>query len=117
MIKIYFNSVMAAFLFAALFQSVALASTPDLNNNSMELIKQIKATDYVFKATLGPCKNETVRRNDRDGLHYFTYSATCFIRPRPEQDCQAYRVTAEGTIDTPEQATLRNIQLKLLCSA
>lgn len=100
-----------------LIPGLACASTPDLRTSNAALIRHIKATDYVFQALLGTCKAESVQRSRKGGSWLFTYRATCSIRPLPHQDCQSYRVTASGTVDTPEWATVRDVHLHLLCSA
>lgn len=97
--------------------ALAQPAAPNLRTNDAALIGHIKATDFVFQALLGKCEAETLRRNVQGGLWHFTYKAVCTIRPRPEEDCQRYRVTAMGTVDTPNWATVRDIRLKLLCTA
>ena len=92
-------------------------ATANLRTNDAALIRYIKATDFVFQAVLGECEAEALQRNVHAGLWHFTYKAVCTIRPRPEADCQRYKVTAKGTIDTPGSATVRDIRLKLLCTA
>jgi|SRR5690348_8733253 len=110
---------LATWVVIALACAPALAqpAAPNLRTNDAALIRHIKATDFVFQALLGKCEAETLQRNIQAGLWRFTYKATCAIRPRPEQDCQRYKVTALGTVDTPNSATVRDIRLKLLCSA
>jgi hypothetical protein len=97
--------------------ALAQPSAANLRTNDAALIRHIKATDFVFQALLGKCEAGTLQRNIQGGLSYFTYKAVCAIRPRPEADCQRYRVTAMGTVDTPDNATVRDIRLKLLCTA
>jgi hypothetical protein len=81
------------------------------------LIRHIKATDFVFRSALGVCRNQSLQRSKARGVPTFVYKAKCVINPRPEQDCQNYQVTAAGTIDTASSATVRDIKLRLLCSA
>lgn len=97
--------------------ALAQPGAPNLRVNDSALIGHIKATDFVFQALLGKCEAETLSRNVQGGLLHFTYKAVCTIRPRPEEDCQRYRVTATGTVDTAKDATVRDIRLKLLCTA
>ena len=96
---------------------VAGAAQPDLRVDDAALIRHIKATDFVFRSTLGACRNESLHRGQSHGASRFTYKATCVINPRPEEDCQHYQVTASGTVDTTSSATVRDIRLRLLCSA
>jgi len=97
--------------------ALAQPATPDLRVNDSALIRHIRATDFAFQALLGKCEAENLLRNVQDNAMHFTYKAVCTIRPRPEEDCQRYAVTASGTVDTPNDATVRDIRLKLLCSA
>jgi hypothetical protein len=115
------RSSLCAFLLAGLLSSAASISfataTPDLGKDDAALLQHIKANDYVFQRVLEQCHGETIHRSNRKGLHYFTYSATCAIRAHYEDDCPSYGVTATGTIDTPQSATVRDIQLVLKCYA
>lgn len=101
----------------ALASTATAASEPDLGKDNSALLQHVKANDYVFRAVLDQCKGESIHRSNRNGLHYFTYSATCSIRSHAEDDCQFYRVTAKGTVDTSQSATVRDIRLQLQCSA
>jgi len=109
------------FLLASLLSSAApisfASATPDLRKDDAALLQHIKANDYVFQRVLEQCRGETIHRSNRKGLHYFTYSATCSIRAHYEDDCPSYSVTATGTIDTPQWATVRDIRLVLKCYA
>ena len=107
--------VSSAFAVGLIVAPAALAAT-DLGKNNAALVQHIKTTDFVFRAVLGKCSNEHVVRFRRHGLLYFTYSATCAINPLPEEDCGHYKVSATGTVDTPENATVRDTRLELLCS-
>ena len=107
--------VMSAFAVALLAAPTAHAAT-DLGKDNAALLQHIKTTDFVFRAVLGKCSNERVVRFRRNGLLYFTYSANCAINPLPDEDCGHYKVSATGTIDTPENATVRDTRLQLLCS-
>jgi hypothetical protein len=95
----------------------AIASAPNLRVDDTALIQHIKATDFVFRSLLGTCQSESLQRSVSHGLSHFAYKGTCAINPRPEEDCQSYHVVASGTVDTSRSATVRDIQLKLLCSA
>jgi hypothetical protein len=106
---------MSAFV-VALFAAPAAHAATDLGKDNAALLQHIKTTDFVFRAVLGNCSNEHVVRFRRHGLLYFTYSATCAINPLPDEDCGYYKVSATGTIDTPENATVRDTRLELLCS-
>ena len=96
---------------------IASSAPPNLHVDDAALIRHIKATDFVFRSTLGVCRNESLQRSNAHGASHFTYKAKCVINPRPEEDCQHYQVTAAGTVDTTTSATVRDIRLKLLCSA
>lgn len=89
----------------------------DVSKNDAELIQHIKKHDFVFNAVLGKCHNEQLHRSNKKDLKFFNFKAICEIKPLPETDCQSYRVTASGTVDTPEWATVRNMQLELQCSS
>jgi hypothetical protein len=102
-----------AFLASVSFASEA-GGTPDLTYDDAALIRHIKSTDDVFVRVLGACGSERVSRS-KGGK--FTYLGNCEIKPLPETDCQHYLVTAIGTIDTKAWATVRDIRLKLQCSA
>ena len=104
-------------LAACLTPCLAISATPNLRTDNEALIKHIKATDFVFQSLLGKCVAESLKRSKSNGLRRFAYNATCAIRSRAEEDCQSYRVTARGTIDTTELATVRDIHLHLLCPA
>jgi hypothetical protein len=95
----------------------AIASVSNLRVDDTALIQHIKATDFVFRSLLGSCQSESLQRSVSHGLSHFVYKGTCAINPRPEEDCQSYHVVASGTVDTSTSATVRDIQLKLLCSA
>jgi hypothetical protein len=88
---------------------------PDMSDSA--LIKHIKSSDFVFRSVLDNCSKERVSRKIVSGKRTFQYRADCEIKPKPETDCQSYRVEATGTVDTPEWATVRAIRLKLECSA
>ena len=93
-------------------------ATPNLRVDNPALIRHIKATDFVFRAVFGTCTNESLQRSSVNGKALFRYQAKCAIKPAPDNgDCGAYQVTARGTVDTPTWATVRDIRLKLLCSA
>lgn len=95
----------------------ASSALPNLRIDDAALIRHIKATDYVFRSALGVCRNESLQRSKIRGIPSFVYKAKCLINPRPEEDCQNYQVTASGTVDTIDWATVRDIRLRLLCSA
>jgi hypothetical protein len=97
--------------------AIASSASPNLRVDDAALIRHIKATDFVFRATLGVCRNESLRRGKARGIPSFVYRAKCVIKPRPEEDCQYYQVTASGTVDTTTWATVRDTRLMLLCSA
>jgi hypothetical protein len=105
----------SAFAIGLIAAPAAVAAT-DLGTDNAALVQHIKTTDFVFRAVLGKCSNERVVRFRRNDLLYFTYSATCAISPLPEEDCGHYKVSATGTIDTPENATVIDTRLELLCS-
>ena len=85
--------------------------------NDAALLKHIKSSDLIFRTVLGKCDKERVDRSVVAGRRSFVYRAQCEIKPKPENDCQFYRVEASGTIDTPTWATVRDIHLKLQCTA
>ena len=99
------------------WSGIASPASPNLRVDDAALIRHIKATDFVFRSTLGVCRNESLHRSKARGIPSFVYKAKCVIKPRPEEDCQHYQVTASGTVDTTTWATVRDIRLKLLCSA
>ena len=99
---------------AAVVPSGTQAASVDLRRDDAALIHQIKATDYVFTKVLGKCSNERLTR--RKGGR-FVYTSTCKIAPAPEDDCQSYKVTAVGTVDSEAWATVRDVRLELECSA
>ena len=101
-----------------LLAAIAIAwshASADLYDSDQELIEHIRTTDYVFSRTLTACRNERIERESRDGLAWFTYAAACSAPP-PEDDCGSYEVTAEGTIDREDLATVRDLRMRLLCS-
>ncbi len=80
------------------------------------LMAHLKRTDHVFQSAFGDCHDERITRANIDRRATFTYRANCTIRPVPEHDCRSYRVEASGTIDGPEWATIRQMNLTLQCS-
>src|SRR5438128_1696297 len=59
---------------------------------------------------------ERITRASVERRATFIYRGSCAIRPVPEHDCRSYRVEASGTIDGPEWATIRQMNLTLECS-
>ncbi|MFN3311764.1 MAG: hypothetical protein ACK40R_08700 [Thermomonas sp.] len=106
--------LVAAAVLALVVSAPVVAAAPDLSRSNAALIAHIKRMDPVFSRLLGPCTGEQLQRGKGST---FTYRAVCGIKPRPEDDCQAYSVVASGTVDNAGWATLRNIRLSLQCSA
>jgi hypothetical protein len=94
-----------------------LPDSADLRTSDHALILHIKRTDSIFKAILDECSEEKVTRSRKGPLYYFTYAANCRISTDPAGDCKQYRVTATGTVDTTQWATLRDTRLELICTA
>ena len=94
----------------------AIAAASDLRTDDAALVHHIKATDFVFRTLLTACRNESLRRSVNHGSPHFIYEGTCAIKPPTEEDCQFYQVAASGTVDTSTWATVRELQLKLICS-
>jgi hypothetical protein len=105
---------LAIVLLAPMASGTALAGATNLRSDDAALIRHIKTTDYIFSKVLGECSEERLTRGQGG---QFTYSSTCEIAPLPETDCQSYKVTASGTVDNEQWATVRDIRLKLQCSA
>ena len=80
------------------------------------LIAHLKRTDHVFQSAFGNCQDERITRASVERRATFIYRGSCAIRPVPEHDCRFYRVEASGTIDGPEWATIRQMNLTLECS-
>ncbi len=103
----------AGLLACAAFSSAA--SGADLTQDDAALIHHIKATNEVFVKVLGPCTAETLSRGETSK---FSYSGTCELNPLPDNsDCGSYKVTATGTVDIRNWATVRELHLVLQCSA
>lgn len=107
------RSPLVVVLFVALALPTA-AQVPDLTRNDSALISHIKRTDTVFSKLLDLCTSEHLARSKENT---FTYTASCTIKPVPEDDCYGYKVTAFGTVDNKTWATVRTLQLSLQCSA
>ena len=105
--------LLAALLVAALTP----AAHADLLDDDEALIGHILRTDHVLSRVVANCRAKSLRREGRDGTTSFTYSAVCDRRPGPEDDCPSYRVTAIGTIDRADWATVRDLRLELQCVA
>lgn len=100
---------------------LAVSMTPtahaDLLDDDEALIGHILRTDHVLSRVVANCRAESLRRVGRDGTMSFTYSAVCDRRPAPEDDCPSYRVTAIGTVDRADWATVRDLRMELQCVA
>ena len=99
-----------------LFTTFAFAVEPDLRFDDSALVKHIKATDHIFETALGVCNSEHLSRSIRHGAKLFKFTAFCEIRPLPKDDCPSYKVTANGTVDAPGWATVRDMRLELECT-
>jgi hypothetical protein len=87
----------------------------DLYDSDEELMRHLLSTDPILSRVSGECRDGRIDRSGNDGLARFTFTARC-PAPPPEDDCPAYRVTAQGTVDTASLATIRDLRMELLCS-
>jgi len=114
------KSILVSFVILSTIGTLAVAAPADapadadLSKDNAALIRHIKATDPIFSNTLDTCSSEQIVRG-KSGA--FKYSAECHIRPPIEGDCHFYSVIASGTVDTKAWATVRDIRLRLKCSA
>ncbi len=92
------------------------AEGDDLITNDTKLIEHIKRTDHILSGSLGTCSDETLQRITHGVERHFKYFAHCAIKPIPEDDCPEYVVQAEGTVDSPSWATIRELKLELQCT-
>ncbi|HUG72093.1 MAG TPA: hypothetical protein VMK82_01600 [Steroidobacteraceae bacterium] len=93
----------------------ASAVRADLYDSDEELMRHLLSTDPILSRVSGGCSDGRIDRSGNDGLARFTFTARC-PAPPPEDDCPAYRVTAQGTVDTASLATIRDLRMELLCS-
>ena len=95
----------------------ALAQEENLITNDKALIHFVMPKNWEFRRVLGPCIDLKLHRSTEKGQHLFRIRGQCGIRNAlaPNGDCYGYSLVADGTIDTPVDAAIRKITLKLLC--
>lgn len=118
------NSFWLPRLFMALFLTIAAqgslqAMQPAPENQAHLALAYVLKNDIVFSKTFRECPELKFTRTGAKGTPTFLIEGTCDIKGNPEEDadCPAYQVHATGTIDTPSHWTVRQLQLKLVCSA
>jgi hypothetical protein len=104
-------------VFAA--QGSLQAMQPAPGNEAQQALTYVLKNDIVLARTFGECPNLTFTRSAAKGAHTFLIEGSCDIKDNPEEDadCPAYHVHASGTIDTPSHWTVRQLQLKRVCSS
>jgi len=97
----------------------SLAQGENLLNNDKALLHFVMPNNWEFGRVLGPCVHLKLSRSVNNGRHRFSIRGWCRIRNAlaPDEDCYGYSLVADGTVDTPENATVRKMTLRLLCSA
>lgn len=99
-----------------LVSTSAPAAAPDLRSDDAALIAHIKRTDFIFTTALGACSGEKIVRSGSGTSARFKYTAYCAARAADASDCPGYKLTAQGTVDTPSEATVRSLKADLECS-
>ncbi|WIH03697.1 hypothetical protein KHF85_12450 [Xanthomonas translucens pv. graminis] len=108
-----------ASLLAFAVQGSLQAMQPAPENEAEQALAHVLKNDIVLSRTFGACPHLTFTRSAAKGTHTFMIEGSCDIKDNPEEDadCPAYHVHATGTIDTPSHWTVRQLQLKLVCSS
>ncbi|WP_369975753.1 hypothetical protein [Xanthomonas bundabergensis] len=107
----------ASFLAIAVQGSLqAMQAAP--GNEAEQALAHVLKNDIVLSRTFGECPRLKFTRSETKGARTFLIEGSCDIKDNPEEDadCPAYQVHATGTIDTPSHWTVRQLQLKLVCS-
>lgn len=100
-------------------QGASQATQPASGNDAGQALAYVLKNDTVLSRTFGECPNLKFTRSAAKGTHAFLIEGSCDIKNNPEEDadCPAYQVHATGTIDTPSHWTVRQLELKLVCSS
>ncbi|CTP83556.1 hypothetical protein XTPLMG728_0247 [Xanthomonas translucens pv. poae] len=108
-----------ASLLAFAVQGLLLAMQPAPEKEMQQALAYVLKNDIVLSRTFGECPNLRFTRSAAKRTPTFLIEGSCAIKHNPEEDadCPAYHVHATGTIDTPAHWTVRQLQLKLVCSS
>ena len=90
----------------------------NLLKNDAALMRSATPSNWELWRVLGPCKGLKLHRSAEKGMALFRIDGVCRVKnpPAPDEDCLSYSLDASGTIDTPTNATIRKVTLRLLCA-
>jgi hypothetical protein len=105
-----------------LAQDAAMAK-PDFSKNS-DLTSFLLRTDNVLSRMADNCKNILITRSGgknerRTHIESFEMKGYCDTKNNPEEDldCPGYNIDAIGTIENRLHATVRGVNLTLVCGS
>ena len=112
------NSYFAILLMGLLAITAPALAQENLLTDDAALVRSVMPSNWEVWRVLSHCKGLRLHRFTAKGLASFRIDGVCRIRNplAPDEDCLRYALNASGTVDTPTNATIRKVTLRLLCS-